>query len=35
MRFEARSAERLAAIQGEMEAWLRQRGVEPTYGAGH
>jgi phosphomannomutase/phosphoglucomutase len=26
-RFEARSPERLAAIQGEMESWLRQHGV--------
>jgi phosphomannomutase / phosphoglucomutase len=26
-RFEARSPERLAAIQGEMEGWLRQQGV--------
>jgi phosphomannomutase/phosphoglucomutase len=26
-RFEARSGERLAAIRGEMEGWLRQQGV--------
>jgi phosphomannomutase / phosphoglucomutase len=26
-RFEARSAERLAQIQDEMESWLRQQGV--------
>jgi phosphomannomutase / phosphoglucomutase len=26
-RFEARSPERLAAIQGEMESWLREQGV--------
>jgi len=29
VRFEARSAERLAEIQGEMEGWLRSRGVAP------
>ena len=29
VRFEARTRERLAEIQGEMEAWLRSRGVEP------
>lgn len=28
-RYEARTAERLAEIQGEMESWLRSRGVEP------
>ncbi len=28
-RYEARSAERLAAIRGEMEAWLRAQGVDP------
>jgi len=28
MRFEARSAERLAAIQNEMEGWLRSKGVK-------
>lgn len=28
-RYEARTAERLAAIQGEMEAWLRAQGIEP------
>jgi phosphomannomutase / phosphoglucomutase len=27
VRFEARTAERLAEIRGEMEAWLRSRGV--------
>ena len=27
VRFEARSAERLAEIRGEMEGWLRSRGV--------
>ena len=27
MRFEARTQERLAAIRGEMEDWLRQQGV--------
>jgi phosphomannomutase/phosphoglucomutase len=29
VRFEARTPERLAEIRGEMEAWLRTRGVEP------
>jgi phosphomannomutase/phosphoglucomutase len=29
VRFEARSEQRLAAIRGEMEGWLRSRGVEP------
>jgi phosphomannomutase / phosphoglucomutase len=29
VRFEARSAERLAEIRGEMEGWLRSRGVAP------
>jgi phosphomannomutase/phosphoglucomutase len=29
LRFEARSAERLAAIRGEMEQWLRAQGVSP------
>jgi phosphomannomutase/phosphoglucomutase len=29
VRYEARSAERLAEIRAEMEAWLRARGVEP------
>ncbi|MHB1071523.1 MAG: phosphomannomutase/phosphoglucomutase [Gemmatimonadaceae bacterium] len=28
-RYEARSAERLAAIRGEMEEWLRAQGVDP------
>lgn len=28
-RYEARTAERLAAIQGEMESWLRSQGVSP------
>ena len=28
-RFEARSEERLAAIRGEMESWLRTQGVTP------
>jgi phosphomannomutase/phosphoglucomutase len=28
-RYEARTSERLAAIQGEMEAWLRTQGVHP------
>jgi phosphomannomutase/phosphoglucomutase len=28
MRFEARSAERLTAIQNEMEGWLRSKGVK-------
>jgi phosphomannomutase/phosphoglucomutase len=32
---EARSAERLAEIRGEMEAWLRAQGVDPTPGVGH
>jgi hypothetical protein len=35
MRFEARTAERLAEIRGEMEHWLREQGVDPTAGAGH
>jgi phosphomannomutase/phosphoglucomutase len=35
MRFEARSAERLDAIRAEMEAWLRDQGVDPTPGVGH
>lgn len=35
MRFEARTPERLAAIRGEMEQWLRARGVDPTPGVGH
>lgn len=35
MRFEARTPEHLAAIRGEMEAWLRARGVDPTPGVGH
>lgn len=30
LRFEARSEERLAAIRGEFETWLRARGVDPT-----
>jgi phosphomannomutase/phosphoglucomutase len=34
-RYEARSAERLAEIRGEMEAWLRAQGVDPTPGVGH
>jgi len=29
VRFEARSEQRLAEIRGEMEGWLRSRGVEP------
>jgi phosphomannomutase/phosphoglucomutase len=29
VRFEARTPERLAAIRGEMEGWLRSRGVAP------
>ena len=28
MRFEARTAEHLAAIRSEMEGWLRQQGVK-------
>ena len=28
-RYEARTAERLAEIRGEVEAWLRSQGVEP------
>jgi phosphomannomutase/phosphoglucomutase len=35
MRFEARTAERLAEFRGEMESWLRQQGVDPTAGTGH
>lgn len=35
MRFEALTAERLGAIRGEMEAWLRAQGVDPTPGVGH
>ncbi len=35
MRFEAPNAERLAAMRGEMEDWLRARGVDPTPGVGH
>ena len=35
MRFEARTPERLAEIRGEMEAWLRARGIDPTPGVGH
>jgi phosphomannomutase/phosphoglucomutase len=34
-RYEARSAGRLAEIRGEMEAWLRAQGVDPTPGVGH
>jgi phosphomannomutase/phosphoglucomutase len=34
-RYEARTPERLAAIRGEMEAWLRSQGVDPTPGVGH
>jgi phosphomannomutase/phosphoglucomutase len=30
LRFEARTAARLAEIRGEFEAWLRARGVDPT-----
>ncbi len=35
MRFEARTPERLQAIRGEMEHWLRARGIDPTPGVGH
>mgnify|MGYP002779386294 CR=1 FL=1 len=35
MRFEALSTERLDAIRGEMESWLRAQGVDPTPGVGH
>jgi len=35
MRFEALTHERLEAIRGEMEAWLRSQGVDPTPGVGH
>lgn len=35
MRCEARTPERLAAIRGELDAWLRARGVDPTPGVGH
>jgi phosphomannomutase/phosphoglucomutase len=35
MRFEARTAARLAAIRSEMEGWLRAQGVDPTPGVGH
>jgi phosphomannomutase/phosphoglucomutase len=35
MRFEALSAERLTAIRGEMEGWLRAQGVDPTPSVGH
>ena len=35
MRFEARTPERLAEIRGEMEGWLRARGIDPTPGVGH
>jgi phosphomannomutase/phosphoglucomutase len=35
LRFEARDEARLAAIRGEMEAWLRAQGVVPTPGVGH
>jgi len=28
-RYEARTAQRLAAIRGEMETWLRAQGVSP------
>jgi phosphomannomutase/phosphoglucomutase len=34
-RYEARSAERLAEIRGEMEGWLVSQGVDPTPGVGH
>jgi phosphomannomutase / phosphoglucomutase len=34
-RYEARTPERLAEIRGEMEAWLRAQGVDPTPGVGH
>lgn len=34
-RYEARTPERLAAIRGEMEAWLVAQGVDPTPGVGH
>jgi phosphomannomutase/phosphoglucomutase len=35
MRFEALTHERLGEIRGEMEAWLRAQGVDPTPGVGH
>jgi phosphomannomutase/phosphoglucomutase len=34
-RYEARSPERLGAIQGEVEDWLRSQGVDPGSGHGH
>jgi len=34
-RYEALTPERLSAIRGEMEAWLRTQGVDPTPGVGH